>query len=104
GAQYTWSLGGMGSLTARLDGSYQSEIYTEAINHPANRIDSYFLANARLTWRSPEDTWNTSLEVTNLTNEYYEYSRFDQHLSSTTVSANPAPPLMWAVTIKRNFN
>jgi iron complex outermembrane receptor protein len=104
GAQYTWSLGGMGSLTARLDGSYQSKIFTEAINDPANRIDSYFVANARLTWRSPQDTWATSLEVTNLTDEYYEYSRFDQHLSSTTVSANPAPPLMWAVTIKRNFD
>jgi outer membrane receptor protein involved in Fe transport len=56
-----------------------------------------------LTWRSPDESWATSLEVTNLTNEYYEYSRFDQHLSSSTVSANPAPPLMWALTVKRTF-
>jgi iron complex outermembrane receptor protein len=103
GAQYTWGLGSSGSLTARVDGTYQSEMFTEAINNPANRIDSYTVANARLTWRSPEETWATSLEVTNLTNEYYEYSRFDQHLSSSTVSANPAPPLMWALTIKRTF-
>lgn len=103
GAQYTWSLGGSGSLTARVDGSYQSEMFTEAINAPDNRIDSYFVSNARITWRSPEDSWTTSLEVTNLTNEYYEFSRFDQHLSSSTVSANPAPPLMWALTIKRSF-
>jgi iron complex outermembrane receptor protein len=103
GAQYTFSLGSAGSLTARIDATYQSEMFAEAINNAANRIDSYTVANARLTWRSPEDTWATSLEVTNLTNEYYEFSRFDQHLSSSTVSANPAPPLMWALSIKRTF-
>jgi iron complex outermembrane receptor protein len=103
GAQYTFSLGNSGTLTARVDASYQSEMFSEAINGPTNRIDSYTVANARLTWRSPEDAWTTSLEVTNLTNEYYELSRFDQHLSSSTVSANPAPPLMWALTVKRTF-
>jgi iron complex outermembrane receptor protein len=103
GAQYTWSLGDIGSLAARVDGSYQSEIFSDPINGPTNLIDSYFIANARVTWRSPEDTWQTSLEVTNLTNKIYEFGRFDQHLSSTTVSANPAPPLMWAVTVKRSF-
>jgi len=104
GAQYTWNLGNLGAFTARIDGSYQSEIYTEAINAFSNRIDSYTLANARFTWASPEHTWVTSFEATNLTNKYYEYSRFDQRLSSSTVSANPGPPLMWALSVKRNFN
>jgi iron complex outermembrane recepter protein len=103
GGQYTWSLGSSGYLTARLDGSYTSEIFTEAINFATNRIDSYTLANARITWRSQDNSWMTSLEGTNLTNEYYEYTRFDQRLSSTTVSANPAPPFMWALTVKRQF-
>ncbi len=103
GMQYTFPLGSLGSLTTRLDGTYQSEIFTDAINGPTNRIDSYTLANARITWRSPEDIWATSLEVTNLTNEYYEYSRFDQRFSSGTVSVQPAPPLMWAISIKRTF-
>jgi iron complex outermembrane receptor protein len=103
GGQYTWSLGSSGYLTARLDGSYTSEIFTEAINFATNRIDSYTLANARLTWRSQDNSWMTSIEGTNLTNEYYEYTRFDQRLSSTTVSANPAPPFMWALTVKRQF-
>jgi iron complex outermembrane receptor protein len=103
GGQYTWSLGSSGYLTARLDGSYTSEIFTEAINFATNRIDSYTLANARITWRSQDNSWMTSIEGTNLTNEYYEYTRFDQRLSSTTVSANPAPPFMWALTVKRQF-
>jgi iron complex outermembrane receptor protein len=103
GGQYTFGLGSYGSLTTRLDGSYQSDFFTDAINAPTNNIDSYTLLNARVTWRSPEDTWATSLEVTNLTNEYYEFSRFDQRLSSGTVGVQPAPPLMWALSIKRTF-
>jgi iron complex outermembrane receptor protein len=103
GAQYTFALGNAGSLIARLDGSYQSEIFTEAINDANNRISGYTIANARLSWRSQSEAWMTSLEVTNLTNKYYEYSRFDQHLSSGSVSAQPAPPLMWGITIKRTF-
>jgi iron complex outermembrane recepter protein len=103
GIQYTFPLGSLGSLSTRLDGTYQSEIFTDAINGPTNRIDSYTLANARVTWRSPDDSWATSFEVTNLTNEYYEFSRFDQRFSSGTVSVQPAPPLMWAISIKRTF-
>jgi iron complex outermembrane receptor protein len=103
GAQYTFPLGSSGTLTARLDGSYQTKIYTEAINSPFNRIDGYFLSNMRLVWASPDDTWNTALEVTNLGDKYYELSRFDQHLTSSTVSANPGAPRMWAVTLRRSF-
>jgi iron complex outermembrane receptor protein len=103
GAQYTFALGNAGNLTARLDGSYQAEVYTEAINSPFNRIDAYVLANARLAWTSTDDTWNAALELTNLGDEYYELSRFDQHLTSSTVSANPGPPRMWAVTLRRTF-
>lgn len=104
GAQYTFNLGDRGSLITRLDGTYQSEVFAEAINAPQNRIEGYFLANARVTRQSAEAAWMTSLEVTNVGNEYYEFSRFDQHLSSSTVSANPGPPLMWAFTVKRNFD
>jgi iron complex outermembrane receptor protein len=103
GAQYTFALGSAGSLTARLDASHQTEIYTEAINSSFNRIDGYTLANARIMWSSPDDSWSTALEVTNLADEYYELSRFDQHLTSSTVSANPGPPRMWAVTLRRTF-
>jgi iron complex outermembrane receptor protein len=103
GAQYMFALGSSGSITARLDGSYQTKIYTEAINSPFNRIDGYALANARLVWASPDDAWSAALEVTNLTDKYYELSRFDQHLTSSTVSANPGPPRMWAVTLRRTF-
>jgi outer membrane receptor protein involved in Fe transport len=44
------------------------------------------------------------LEVTNLTDELYYTSVFDQTSSSGTVSYAPALPRAYAVTIKHNFN
>ncbi len=104
GGQYTWDIGTVGSLTARLDASYQDEIFTDPINHPRNRLDDYTVVNGRLTWRSPADDWEASLEVTNLTDELYHLTQFfGQWTTAGTISGSPAPPRMWAFTLKRNF-
>lgn len=104
GVQYAFELGTGGSLTARLDAYYQDEIFTEPLNDENNRIDDYTVLNGRLTWRSPEDTWDVALEVTNLTDEVYYLTKFfDQFQSSGTISGSIAAPRMWAVTVKRNF-
>lgn len=103
GAQYTHALGSLGSLTARVDASYTSEVYGNAINAITNRIDSYTVANARLSWRSANEAWDTALEVTNLTDKVYYTFVFDQAASSGTTTYTPALPRAWAVTIRRNF-
>ncbi|RIV82616.1 TonB-dependent receptor [Aurantiacibacter xanthus] len=103
GLQYDVFDGDAGLLSLRLDGSYQSEVYTEAVNGPNNRIDEYFLANARLTWASAARDWKVSLEVTNLGDKYYENTRFDQSMQSGTVSVSPGAPRQWAVTLNREF-
>ncbi|MEE8344776.1 MAG: hypothetical protein V3R35_05525, partial [Woeseiaceae bacterium] len=106
GVQYGWEIGTSGSLTARIDASYQDEIFTDPTNRRGtNLIEDYTLVNGRLTWRSADDTWETSLEVTNLTDELYYLSHFlEQFDSSGTVSGTPGTPRMWAVTIRRNFS
>jgi iron complex outermembrane receptor protein len=104
GAQYGWEIGAAGTLTARIDAYYQDEIYTEPINDQRNIIEDYTVLNGRLTWRSDDGTWESSLEVTNLTNEVYYLSKFfDQWQSAGTISGSPAPPRLWAVTLRRNF-
>ncbi|WP_321390723.1 TonB-dependent receptor [Emcibacter sp.] len=115
-----------GSLSARFDGTYQSKIYTEAINidnravasrspdlseidtlYATNKIDGYFLGNARLTWRDAEEDWQVSLEVRNLFDEYYFTSLYEQTGGPTsganTISGAPGMPRTWALTVKRNF-
>ncbi len=105
--KYKWSAGiqydhdiGAGSITGRLDGSYQSSIYTDSTNAPSNRIDSYFLANGRLTYRSGEKEWELSGEVQNIFNKYYFRTLIEQ---SYGISGGPGTPRTWAVTLKRYF-
>lgn len=103
GVQYDRDIGNSGTVTLRLDGSYQSKMYGNAINADTNKIDDYYFVNARLSWRTSDERWNTSFEVTNLTDELYYTFVFDQSFSSGTSSYSPALPRAWAVTVKRTF-
>jgi iron complex outermembrane recepter protein len=103
GVQYEIPLGEFGSLTPRVDVSYQGDLYTNGTNAATNRIESYTLSNARLTWRDGKDAWEGSLEVTNLTDKYYFLTRFDQFTLTGITDGQPGRPREWGVTVKRKF-
>jgi iron complex outermembrane receptor protein len=103
GMQYEISLGNAGTLIPRVDASYQGDLYTNGNNLATNRIESYTLGNARITWRAPEDKWEAAVEVTNLSNEYYFLSRTDQFTAAGHSDGQPGRPREWAITVKRKF-
>ncbi len=107
GAQYRIDLGNSGSLTPRIDVYYQDETFSGIDNTPGNRIETYLpsftTANARVTWRNEDEDLSISLEVTNLTDEYYFYSVFDQRNNNGGRIATPARPREWALTVKKDF-
>jgi len=110
GVQYEIPLGKIGSLAPRVDASYQSAIYTDAVNkdpvgnYPGNRLGGYTLANARLTYRTPDDLWEVSGEITNLFDKYYFLTAFDlTGAGFGGVSAQPGRPREWVLTLKRSF-
>ena len=120
GVQYEIPVGDAGTLTPRFDGSYQSKIFTAAINcgpHLAatstqgevctapnsNLINGYTVFNGRLTWRASSGDWSASLEVTNLFNKVYYTTLFDSTASAGYEAATPGMPRQWGVTIRRNF-
>jgi iron complex outermembrane recepter protein len=109
GAQYEIGMGDQGSLTPRVDASYQGEMYANANNEPStvlptsNFIDSYTLVNARLTWKSASDKWEAAAEGTNLTDKYYLLTRTDQYTGAGHTDGQPGRPREWAVTVKRKF-
>jgi len=104
GAQYEISLGDWGTLTPRLDFSYQDSFFVSAVNRaPYNEIDSYSLLNGRVTWRSADEDWQVALELTNVTDELYYLGIFDNRGSSKAIQGQPAPPMQWAISVKRNF-
>lgn len=99
GAQYDYDIG-PGTVTARVDGSYQSHVFTDAVNASTNRIDGYFLSNGRLAYKTADKDWQVALEVRNIFNKYYYLTLLQ---ASPYISAEPGLPRTFAVTLKRNF-
>ena len=103
GMQYEMGLGENGSLTPRIDASYQGELWTSGANAATNRIAPYTLVNARVTWRNGKGDWESSAEVTNLTDRYYFMTRFDQYSSTGVTDGQPGRPREFAITVKKKF-
>jgi iron complex outermembrane recepter protein len=107
GAQYQADLGTAGSITPRIDVQYQAETFTGfdgvGVNRLAQFLPSFTTANARLTWRNQDEDLSIALEVTNLTDEYYFYSVFDQRNNNGGRIGAPARPREWAVTVRKEF-
>jgi iron complex outermembrane receptor protein len=79
-------------------------VYSNAVNAPTNLIDAYTLVNARLTWRSASNTWQVSVEGTNLADKYYYVTLFDLRAAGAGLDkAQPGRPREWAVTVKKSF-
>jgi len=104
GAQYEVLMGSAGSITPRVDASYQSDVFTNAVNGPTNRLEGYTVANARLTWKNENEDLQVGLEVTNLFDKYYFQTLFDlTRAGAGFVAGLPARPREWAVTAKKTF-
>ena len=108
GAQYQIDLGSAGSLTPRLDLYHQSKQYSGPDTSGPVRGRSYLpdfvLLNGRLTWSNAGEDLDVSLEVTNITNEYYYLSRFNLLGAGAGFDkALPARPREWAVSVKKRF-
>jgi len=102
GIQYDHDVG-PGTASLRFDGSYRSKIFTETFNTQWSEIPGRFLGNARLSYTTDDEDWRFSLEVQNLFDKYYFLSVSDITSSLGAVTAAPALPRTWALTVRRNF-
>lgn len=66
--RYEWSAFG-GTMAVQGDVAYSDEFFYNLRNFDADKFDSYVLTNARLTWLSGDEHWETSLMVRNITDE-----------------------------------
>jgi iron complex outermembrane receptor protein len=132
GAQYDFDNVASGTLSFRVDASYQSEIFTEAGNvrsqavsstnprvapysqaggggpittlYADNHIDGYTLANARISWnQDAEEGWGVALEVLNLFDKYYLGNKVNDSYSVGHVYGTPGKPRTWGITVKKKF-
>ncbi len=108
--KWTWSSGiqydyvsDMGTLSARLDGSYQGKLYTNAENTHWGAMKGRFLANGQVSWRDEKGDWKVSLEVKNLFDKYYYLTVSDVTTSLGLVTGVPGLPRTWLLGVTRNF-
>jgi iron complex outermembrane receptor protein len=68
-AEYEIPLGDYGSLTPRVQYTWQDDTYYRVFNRDIDLQDDYHLTDVKLIWRSPEETWEAELFVTNVEDE-----------------------------------
>lgn len=102
GAQYTQELG-TGTLTPRIDFSYQSHIYNDFANTSFGREPAYGLLNAFLTYETANKDWRLQLQVTNLADKRYFVNRVVTVESYGVVEGQPGRPREWMVSLRRSF-
>lgn len=102
GVQYDTSLAS-GSISYRIDGSYQGKVFDNSENTSWSKIPGRFLANARVTYTRNED-WKVALEVQNLLDKYYFLSKSDvSSFQLGVVTGVPGLPRTWALSVERSF-
>jgi iron complex outermembrane receptor protein len=102
GIQYAASLGSAGTLTPRLDWSYQSSFYYNAVNTPLDLVGARSLFNARLNYESADRAWSISAAVTNLFDKFY-YAGTSFNGAYGVATAALGRPREWSITVKRSF-
>ena len=103
GMQYVLPLGTAGSVTPRIDANYQSSFFTDISNSPLGLVGGRTLANARITWKSMSQDWETAVAVTNLTDHFYYINKVFGAAPTNITEGQPGAPREWMVTVKRNF-
>jgi iron complex outermembrane receptor protein len=101
-------MGSAGSITPRVDMTYQDKQFTGPTVIGATRIlnfiPSYTLVNARLTWANEKGDLSVSLEAQNLFDKYYLLTIFDLRGAGAGFrKGRPGSPQEFAVTIKKKF-
>jgi len=95
---YEWPMFG-GTMSAQVDGKWDSLQYLELENSQSDLQGSYGVANARLGFRSADDRWEVSAFVRNATNKYYKIYNLDVAGLFGNVVSVYGPPRVFGGTI-----
>ncbi|WP_176593415.1 TonB-dependent receptor [Sphingobium sp. EM0848] len=102
GASYDIDVVGVGKFTPRVDWSYRSTVYNDAVNSPLLIQNGYHLVNASIAYRDEPDTWLITLGVKNLTKQKYLGSGYVDSFGGITEGAY-GRPREWFLSARRTF-
>jgi outer membrane receptor protein involved in Fe transport len=94
---------GWGSLIPQYDFSYRSKAYLDpAMIDPISQ-DGYWLHNARIAYRTPDERIELAFWVANLFDEEYKVDVFDLTRDYNTILEVWGEPRMYGVTLSLNW-
>jgi len=89
GAEYSFGLGVVGSLSSRIDYTYQTRVFNDPQNQRISMQPGYGLLSARVAWDAARGGWQASLTGSNLTDKAYYLT--EQNLLATYDSVTGQP-------------
>jgi iron complex outermembrane receptor protein len=101
--QYGIGLAEFGTLTPRIDTTYQSKTYADPSNSPLAETGGYSLTDLHLSYDSPSAKWQGQFEIKNLFNRLFYVNKFFQYDSAGMVVGQPGMPRTLFVSVKRKF-
>lgn len=102
GVSYAIEAGDIGSFQPRVDWSYRSRVYNDAVNTPLLVQDGYHLINASVAFNDPSETWGMTLGVKNLTKEVYLGSGYADSFGGITEGVY-GRPREWYLSARYKF-
>ena len=103
GAQYAIELGALGTLTPRVDYTYQSKVFNDPQDELISMQPGYGVLNARLTWEASRGGWQVSLLVTNVTDKVYYVTERNQLSTYDEIDGQPGRPREVLATLRKTF-
>jgi len=101
-AAYDFTLNGAGVLSPRIDWSYRSKVFNNAVNTPLLAQDGYHLLNTAISYTSENEAYVLTLGVKNLTKELYLVSGYTDALGGITEGVY-GRPREWYLTVRGKF-
>lgn len=99
--RYEWDALG-GRMAAQVDGVWNDDQFIEATNSDISAEDAYAVWNARLSWASPDESWEVAGWVKNAGDEVYRLYNLDLGLLGISEEVY-APPRWYGATLTYNF-
>jgi iron complex outermembrane receptor protein len=94
-----------GSITPRLDWSYQSSSTSPSVVQERWNQAAFSLFNARLTYRLKDEGFSIAVGATNLFDKLYylNYFVYQDNAGDGQVQAQPGAPRQWYLTLSKAF-
>jgi iron complex outermembrane receptor protein len=92
-----------GDFAVQLDASFTDDRFHNIRNFDAQNMDDYWLVNARVSWRSGDERWETAAFVNNVFDERYVITGFDLATLCGCAEEAWGRPRWFGVSVQHNW-